>query len=182
MTARTDTRSINTTYARIAGFTFIFYIVAGMTSLSLGSDSQVTELLYFLQNASALVLGVTLYMLTREYGQALALLALTFRILEAVHDKSEIFFAFGSLLFCWLLLRGRLIPAALAWLGVIASALLVVILPLQLAGVLAGAGWASSATWMIWMPMLVFEVTLALWLIIKGVSAGQQNMTVSNSI
>ncbi|MCQ3937775.1 MAG: hypothetical protein DPW18_12105 [Chloroflexi bacterium] len=157
-------------YARVAGFTFLFYIAAGMTSLSLGSESQLADLLYFLQNLSALVLGVTLYLLTREHGPALALLALTCRIMEAIHSESEIFFAVGSLLFCILLLRGRVIPAGLAWLGVIASALLVVILPLQLAGVLAGAGWASSVTWMIWMPMLVFELGVSLWFLFKGVN------------
>src|SRR5205085_4721122 len=42
---------------------------------------------------------------------------------------SAIFFAVGSTIFSWLLLRGRMIPAALAWLGVLASALLVVELP-----------------------------------------------------
>jgi hypothetical protein len=158
------------TYARVAGFTFLFYIVAGITSLSLGSQSPIADLLYLLQNVSALVLGVTLYMLTREYGPALALLALTFRVLEAAHDKSEIFFAFGSLLFCWLLLRGRVIPVGLAWLGVIASVLLVVILPLQLAGLFGGSmSWAGAVTWLVWLPMLIFEVTLAFWLMVKGV-------------
>ena len=163
----------HTTYARVAGFTFIFYIVAGITSLSLGNQSQIADLLYLLQNVSALVLGVTLYMLTREYGPALALLALTCRIMEAIHDKSEIFFAVGSLLFCLLLLRGRVIPLGLAWLGVIASALLVAILPLQLAGVLANMSWVSAGTWIIWLPMLVFEVVLALWFLIKGVAVPQ---------
>ena len=161
-------------YARVAGFTFIFYIAAGMTSLALGSQAQAAELLYLLQNFSALVLGVTLYMITRQQGPALALLALTCRILEAVHSESEIFFVVGSALFCWLLLSGRMIPAALAWLGVAASVLLAVILPLQLAGLFGGSmSWSGSIAWLMWMPMLVFEVGLALWLLVKGVSAPQ---------
>lgn len=161
----------NQTYARVAGFTFIFYIVAGITSMGLGSQAQISGLLFFLQNLSALVLGVTLYMLTREHGPALALLALACRILEAVHDNSEIFFAVGSLLFCLLLLRGRVIPTGLAWLGVIASILLVAILPLQLAGLFGGAmSWSASVTWLVWLPMLVFEVALSLWLLIRGVA------------
>ena len=53
---------------------------------------------------------------------------------------------------------------ALAWLGVLASVLLVVLLPAQLAGFLRGA----VTSWM-WMPMLVFEVAAALWLLVKGV-------------
>ena len=158
-------------YARVAGFTFLFYIVAGLTSLSLGSQSQVVELLYLLQSFSALVLGVTLYALTAEYGPGLALLALTSRVAEAIgYGESAIYFAVSSLLFSWLFLRGGLVPAALARLGVYASALLVLILPLQLAGLFGGSmGWASTATWLVWMPMLLFEITLALWLIFKGV-------------
>jgi hypothetical protein len=75
------------------------------------------------------------------------------------------FFAVGSTLFSWLLLRGRMIPVALAWLGVVASVLLVVGLPLQLAGVLRGA-----VTQLIWLPMAAFEIPLGLWLLIKGVA------------
>lgn len=75
------------------------------------------------------------------------------------------FFAVGSTLFSWLLLRGRMIPVALAWLGVIASVLLVAGLPLQLAGVLH-----SPVTYFIWIPMAAFEIPLALWLLIKGVA------------
>lgn len=159
-------------YARVAGFTLLFYIIAGITSLALGSQSQLTDLLYLLQSLSALVLGVTLYALTREQGPVLALLALTCRVAEAIqYGESAIYFAVGSLFFSWLLLRGRLIPTALAQLGVIASALLVVVLPLQLVGLFgASMSWASSLTWLLWLPMLVFEVTLALWLIAKGVA------------
>jgi hypothetical protein len=75
------------------------------------------------------------------------------------------FFAVGSMLFCYLLLRGRMIPAALAWLGVIASVLLVVGLPGQLSGF-----FTNPAFGLMWLPMLVFEVTIALWLLIKGVA------------
>ena len=74
-------------------------------------------------------------------------------------------FAAGSLLFCWLLLRGQMIPVALAWLGVLASVLLVVGLPLQLAGLVSG-----PAATLMWLPMLAFEVPLALWLLVKGVA------------
>jgi hypothetical protein len=165
-------------YARVAGFTFIFYIAAGMTSLALAGQSQVTDVLALLTSLSALVLGVTLYMLTRGQGPALALLALTCRVLEAVSGEAAIFFAIGSTLFSWLLLRGRLIPVALAWLGVLASVLLVVVLPLQLAGLFGGPmAWSASITWLVWLPMLVFEVGLALWLLIKGVATPTPDLT-----
>jgi hypothetical protein len=161
--------------ARVAGFTFLLYIAAGITSMALCSQSQVADLLYLLQSFSALVLGVTLYALTREQGPVLALLALTCRVAEAIqYGESAIYFAVGSLLFAWLLLRGRLIPAVLAQLGVLASALLVLVLPAQLAGLFGGPmSWASSITWLVWLPMLIFEVIFSLWLMIKGVRIKQ---------
>jgi hypothetical protein len=84
---------------------------------------------------------------------------------EASFNASAAFFAVGSTLFSWLLLRGRMIPVALAWLGVLASILLVVCFPLQFVGLLGG-----PVTTFMWYPILLFEVTLALWLIIKGVT------------
>jgi hypothetical protein len=80
-------------------------------------------------------------------------------------DIGATFFAVGSTLFSYLLLRGRMIPAPLAWLGVAASVLLVVCLPLSLTGLLHG-----PITWIMWLPMLAFEVPLGFWLLIKGVA------------
>ena len=221
-----------TTNARIAGFTFLFYIAAGITSMVLFARAttgegiaaqfagiahhativRITVLLGLLQNFSALVLAVTLYAITRDQDRDLAMLALTCRVAEGIGGMdisrtlgllwlatatganapdtgaapalgafllksgawgaSAVFFAVGSTLFSWLFLRGRMIPVALAWLGVFASILLVVILPLQLAGLLGGpANWLGPITWFMWIPMLVYEVALAMWLMIKGVAA-----------
>lgn len=77
---------------------------------------------------------------------------------------SATFFAVGSTLFSWLLLRGRSIPAGLAWLGLVASVLLVVALPLRIAGVLPG-----RVIEFLWLPMAAFEIPLAVWLLAKGV-------------
>jgi hypothetical protein len=78
----------------------------------------------------------------------------------------SIFFAVGSFIFSFLLLRGRMVPVSIAWLGVFASGLLAVTLPLQLAGFSTGplTGYYQ------WLPALVFQVVLALWLLIKGVA------------
>jgi len=219
------------TNARVAGFTFLFYIAAGITSMVLfgraasgegiaaklaslaqhATPVRIVFVLGLLMCFSALVLGVTLYALTREVDRDLALLALICRVAEglagillsstlgllwlatatganapdppAAHalgafllkmgawSPAATFFAVGSTLFSWLFLRGRMIPVALAWLGVLASVLLVVILPLQLAGFLGAVDWLGPVTWLMWLPMLVFEVALALWLLIKGVAA-----------
>lgn len=77
---------------------------------------------------------------------------------------TALFFAVGSLLFAWLLLRDRAIPALLAWTGLISSLILVVGLPLQLVGVLRG----PMAQWM-WLPMAAFEIPLGFWFIARGV-------------
>jgi hypothetical protein len=73
-------------------------------------------------------------------------------------------FAVGSTLYCWLFLRARSIPLWMAWLGLVASVLLVVELPLQIAGLVHGV-----VTYFAWILMAVFEVTFAAWLIARGV-------------
>jgi hypothetical protein len=216
------TRSTN---ARIAGFTFLAYIAAGVTSMVLfrraasgegiaeklagiaahATDLGVLVVLGLVQCFSALVLGVTLYAITRDQDGDLAMLGLVCRIVEGViaalsipamlalfwlatasgagapdtaatHALAEYllrndaaltatFFAVGSTAFAYLLLRGRMIPVPLAWLGVVASGVLVVGLPLQLAGWVHG-----SITSIMWLPMLAFEVPLGLWLLTKGVT------------
>jgi len=215
-----------TTNARIAGFTFLFYIAVAFPSMVLfgratsgegiaakfasiaqhATDVRVAVVLSLLGCFSALVLAVTLYAITREVDADLAMLALTCRVAEGVISGISIpetlgllwlatatganapdpgaahalgayllkgdmavtatFFAVGSTLFSYLFLRGRMIPVALAWLGVLASVLLVVGLPLQIAGVLRG-----SITQLMYLPMLAFEVPLGVWLLVKGVAA-----------
>ncbi len=217
-----------TTSARIAGFTFLFYIAVAFPSLVLmqratsaagtaaqlaritehASDVQLAILLTLLSSFSAIVLAVTLYGITRDVNQELAVATFAFRLGEGVLGAIGIpmtqgllwlatvragagapdvatantlgafllmpaqstmvgapFFAVGSTIFSYLLLRGRLVPVPLAWLGVLASALVVVGSPLQLAGFLDG-----PITTYMWLPALAFEVPLGLWLLIKGVA------------
>ncbi|MDX6445335.1 MAG: hypothetical protein QOH71_2409 [Blastocatellia bacterium] len=220
------TRTANT---RLAGFTFLFYIATGITSLMLfnqaisGAQGTAAKLAAIAQHATvvrlavvlalviflcAVVLGVTLYALTREEDRDLAMIALCCRVSEGViaavsatstlqllaiatastaaaapdaataqalgglllnHRGSTgsiaaICFVMGSTLYSYLFLRARSIPVPLAWLGVLASVLLLIALPLELAGLI-------KMSFLMWLPMLVFEVTFALWLIIKGVAA-----------
>lgn len=217
------------TNARIAGFTYLFYIAAGILSMVLSNraisgegvaakltsiaqhatDMRLVVVLSLLTSFSALVLAVTLYAITREQDPDLAMLAMTCRVIEGVTNvigipqtlallwlatatganapdtgaahalgafllrgssTGGIFFAVGSTLFSWLLLHGRMIPIPLAWLGVLASVLLVVLLPLQLAGFIKVGFFAGPVGWLMWLPMLVFEVVLAFWLLFKGVA------------
>lgn len=73
---------------------------------------------------------------------------------------SATFFAVGSTFFCYLLLRGRVIPVLLARIGLGASVLLVVGLPARAIELIP----SSLAMWM-WLPMLLFEVPCGLWLL-----------------
>ena len=215
------------TNARVAGFTFLFYIAVAFPGMVLenrassgegtaaklanialhASDMRLAIVLQLLGCFCALVLAVTLYAITRDEDQDLAMLGMTCRVAEGVIGAvslpttvgklwlataagadapdpaaanalgalllklpgwlgipiSATFFAVGSTLFAYLLLRGRIVPVALAWLGVLASILVVVCLPLELAGFVRG-----PITPLIWLPMLAFEVSLGLWLLIKG--------------
>jgi hypothetical protein len=225
------------TNARVAGSAFLLYIVLGLPAGMLmtraisaegiaaklvgvaqhANDLRVAVVLVLFSSFCALVLGVTLYGITREVDPDLAMLALTFRVGEGVIGcisvqrslgllwvataaganapdnqtahalgtlftgqggalglVGALFFAVGSTIFCWLLVRGRMIPAVLAWLGVVVSVTWVVGLPLQLVGVLHG----PIVTLVMFVPMAAFEVPFALWLLIKGVAAGQPKSAV----
>lgn len=169
------------TNAKVAGITFLVYIAAGIATLALAKRANAAAVLTLVTSFSALVLGVTLYAITRDQDPDLALLALLCRVIESIpgHGGGAIYFAVGSTLFCWLLLQGRMIPVALAWLGVCASVLLVVLLVLRTAGLFGpGTNWSSSLTWLTWLPMLVFELALAAWLIVRGVNPPARRQTV----
>ncbi len=163
------TRSTN---ARIAGVTYFVYLVAGIATMFVHGRAHAADVLSIFTSFSALVLGVTLWAITRDEDRDLAMFGLLCRALEAMPGEGAIYFAVGSTVFCWLLLRGRMIPVALATLGVVASVLLVVLLFLQTGGLFGGArSWSSPVTWSVWLPMLVFELTFAVWLLIRGVAA-----------
>jgi hypothetical protein len=60
-----------TTNARIAGFTFLISIAAGISSLVLAGNVPATAALALVSSFSALVLGVTLFAITREQDRDL---------------------------------------------------------------------------------------------------------------
>jgi hypothetical protein len=88
------------------------------------------------------------------------------------YGTSAFLFSVGSTLFAYLLLRGRMIPVALAWLGVIGSAIAVVEQPLELAGFVHG-----PLTQLVWLPIGLFELALGPWLIIKGAATPRRMST-----
>ena len=210
--------------ARLAGVAFLLYIAVGIRTMVLfnraraghgveaklaslavhAPDVRLAVLLVLVTSLCALVLGVTLWALTREQDASLAMLALACRVCEGLAGAlgvqrsmgllwltgpdapdaatvrtlgawllegqasgvGAMFFAAGSTLFAWLLLRGRLIPAPLAWLGVVTSAVAVVALPLEFVGF-----FPSRWIWYVWLPLAAYEIPLALWLLVKGAAA-----------
>jgi hypothetical protein len=89
------------TNARVAGFTYFIYLAAGIGSLALAGRTQLTGVLEVFASFSALVLGVTLYALTRDQDRDLAMLGLVCRVIEAMPGRGEIYFAVGNAIFCW---------------------------------------------------------------------------------
>jgi hypothetical protein len=159
------------TNARVAGVTNVVYLAAGLGGLAVAGQPQ-ASVFALLTSFSALVLGVTYYSLTREHDPDLAMMALICRIIEAMPGEGYVYFAVGSTLFWWLMLRSRIIPVRLAWPGFLSSAFLVATLVLQRAGVFAGGvNWSGRFTWMTSLPLMVCELTLAVWLLVKGVAA-----------
>lgn len=75
------------------------------------------------------------------------------------------FFALGSTIFAYLLLKARAVPIPLAVLGVVASLILVVAVPLETA---AGRTTADGASIIMWLPMFAFEIATGVWLLAKG--------------
>src|SRR5215831_15339970 len=68
--------------ARIAGFTFLFYIVVGVASTAGGLHGSAAEVATYAQNASAVILALTLFEITRVEQAVVAALGLTFRLAE----------------------------------------------------------------------------------------------------
>jgi hypothetical protein len=160
--------------ARIAGFTLLGYFAVGLGELAIPRTAPFAAVLPMLTSFAALIMAVTLYALTRSQDEDIARLGMVCRIIEGVPRLGgELHFALGNLLFAWLFLRGRLIPTPLASLGVAAAAVLILFIPVQLAGYFGGPGpqaWRFPITWATRLPMLLFELTLAVWLIVRGVA------------
>ena len=216
------------TNARLAGFTFLFYIVAAITEMTLegkvirgeGAEEKLLSIaqhatsmrlavvLLMLTVVCALTLAVTLYALTREEDADLALFAMSCRLIEgaincipaiatfgllslALAQQREgadaaamsavaalllkvgnwclpvggTIFSVGSAVFAYLFLRARSIPRWLAWTGFLGSLLTIVVLPLNGMHLLSGPVVMAS-----WLPLFVFEITLGVWLMVKGVA------------
>jgi hypothetical protein len=160
-----------TANARLAGIAYLAYLVFGIGGMAVGTAAA-SAVSGVMTSFCALLLGVTLYAITRDVDRELAMIAMLCRVLEAAPGQGEIFFAVGNTIFCWLLLKGRMIPAALALIGLVSSAALSVLVLLQTGGLFGGRmEWSSPVTWFVWLPVLIFELSFAAWLLTKGIGA-----------
>ena len=160
-----------TTNARLAGVAYLAYIAAGIGSMAVADYPGLVGVANLAMSFSALTLGVTLWAITRDVDRDLAMFAMLCRLMEAVPGEGEIYFAIGNTIFCWLLLKGSIIPAALAWIGLASSFALSALIVLQSAGMFGGRmNWSSPVTWFVWLPVLIFELAFAAWLLTRGVS------------
>ena len=105
------------------------------------------------------------YLKAIEAGQLQALAMLTIALYGTGWIVGPIFLGLGSAAFSYLLFQSRYVPRALAALGVFSSlllttcALVIVVFP----------GFATIAT-SGFVPLLIYEITLGLWLLLRGAS------------
>ena len=93
------------------------------------------------------------------YLQALGKLA--FESQEIAYSLSMVFFTLGGTLFYYLLFKSGYVPKALAAFGLIAA-------PLALLGELVGL-FGISVPLVVFLPNLPFELTIGIWLLVKGI-------------
>jgi hypothetical protein len=80
-------------------------------------------------------------------------------------NLGAIFFAAGSTVYCYLLLKSRAIPVPLAAVGVVGSLLVLLGVPVQTA---LGRSTFAGAAALISVPVAVFELGAGGWLLLKG--------------
>lgn len=76
----------------------------------------------------------------------------------------------GSLPFCYLLYRSRLVPRSIAVLGLVGYPALVALMVLELIG-----GGVAPTLYVLYLPGAAFELGLALWLIARGFATPATN-------
>ena len=115
--------------------------------------------------------------LSREFVNAVAPVVSYFQtsgaILHAVHDWSSVLenfpYCIGALIFYYLLYRSKLIPRWLSWWGLLGATLFLVSVPFRMFGLIP-----PSAVFLA-IPIILNEMVLAVWLIVKGFNTSEIN-------
>ena len=93
---------------------------------------------------------------------------LAFESQEVAYSLSMVFFTLGGTLFYYLLFKSGYVPRALAIFGLIAA-------PLAFIGTL-GELFGMSVPLVVFLPNLPFELTIGLWLMVKGIKDGSETV------
>jgi Domain of unknown function (DUF4386) len=109
------------------------------------------------------------YLQTFRADQLQALARLFVSTHGAGYRIGGIFFGLGSTVFSYLLFKSRYIPRALAAWGIFSSLLVLT----SLFAILIFPDYLKVLTPGYYLPIIIFEVTTGLWLLVKGVSASE---------
>ena len=186
MTTATTTSTVAThsarTRTRAAGILFLAAFLAyGIgASLALGTSLPIGVALMLTNSVIVIGIGALLFPALAERSRPIAVGYLATRLFEAtalgvgaasllvVADLNPVLYqvgmtglGIGSLFFCWLLLRAKLVPAFLALWGFAGYAVFAIGGMLELAG-LTGVGPFFS------IPGGLFELFFGVWLIVRG--------------
>jgi hypothetical protein len=77
-------------------------------------------------------------------------------------------FALGAILFYYLFFKSKYIPRALSLFGLIAATLALIGIPFLLLG--------HNIPMLVFLPNLAFELTIGVWLMVKGIEDGSETM------
>jgi len=181
--SRAIARSIGT--LMLAAF-FLYGIGTSLaTTAAMGSAAlSIGVVLMLLNTAAVVAIGAFVYPVLRQHSPAVAVGYLTTRLFEGAllaigaialvagavatnalaYNVAMTGLGIGSLFFCAVLYRQRLVPRFLAVWGFIGYAAFATGCVLEILGV-AGAGLPST------IPGGLFEVTFAIWLLVRGFNA-----------
>jgi hypothetical protein len=161
--------------AKTAGLAYLLIITTSILSLVFGpfkliSEGNIAETISnidsnqfpfkigftydLLMYMGVIILSVALFRVLESVNKSSALLALIFRTAEAL---------IGSHIFCFLFYRARYIPRLLAAFGILAFALV-------FGESIAVLLFSVKSTVVTGAPAILFEITIGLWLMIKGVN------------
>ncbi|KKN62788.1 hypothetical protein LCGC14_0508490 [marine sediment metagenome] len=131
-------------------------------------------------------IGVLMFPLLKPHNEKLALGYVVFRILELVviiigevitftlltynqdyYLLVALFTGIGGLMFCYLLYQSKLVPRFISVLGFVGYAMLVTALILEWLGY-SIFNFFNFPGVMFYLPGIAFEITLPVWLIVKG--------------
>jgi len=174
--------------AKLAGTMFLILIILYflgqiITSyISSATAKRFTELtIDVLYLACTLILIISLYQVLKPVNKKLAQAALFWRLAEAFiilimmifslegnsqiigFNISSILFSIGSLIFFYLFLKSKYIPATISVFGIFASVMVTIVG----FGILIFPNH-SGIIQLGWIPMLIAEIILAYWLLVKG--------------